>query len=295
MKNLVKHSLYATLLYFVGITGIVNGQDLNSISGSGFNIVVGPVGAEAALNIPEPNTVTLGFQSEFNSNYRWQMVNAYLTDNFYLRRTVYGWGPWFKVFHSGNLNMLDVDFVAKNITIAEMVKSTSSEIYYSGYDAGKIVGFSSPEQANLLGMNFLTAVGFSQSGQTYQQAMSLRRFWNGSGYSSRLSVDGEVIAKEIKVQVGIPADYVFDVDYELMPLKQVEDYVTANKHLPNIPSAQTLVEEGWNVGEMNNKLLEKVEELTLYLIQFNKDMAQLSEENRQLKERLAELEKLLLM
>ena len=121
--------------------------------------------------------------------------------------------------------------------------------------------------------------------------MFLRRFWNGSGYSSRLSVDGEVIAKKIKVQVGIPADYVFDVDYELMPLKQVEDYVTANKHLPNIPSAQKLVEEGWNVGEMNNKLLEKVEELTLYLIQFNKDMAQISEENRQLKERLAELEK----
>ena len=69
MKNLVKHILYASLVYFVGING-ANGQDLNSISGSGFNIVVGPGAVNGAVNIPEPNTVTLGFQSEFDLNYR---------------------------------------------------------------------------------------------------------------------------------------------------------------------------------------------------------------------------------
>ncbi|SFT96691.1 hypothetical protein SAMN04489724_3031 [Algoriphagus locisalis] len=274
MKKNIRGLLCVLTIYLSVFTSFVNAQNLNSISGSGFNIVVGP----GAVNIPESNTVTLGFQSEFDLNYRWQMVNAHQTDNFYLRRHTFGWSPWFKIYHSGNLNKLDIDFAANNITSTGRVKSTSSEIYFSGNDAGKIVGFSAPEQANLLGMNFLTAVGYSQTGQTYQQAMSLRRFWNGSAYSSRLSVDGEVIAKEIKVQVSVPADYVFEEGYQLMSLREVENYIKSNKHLPNVPSAQTLLDDGWKVGEMNNKLLEKVEELTLYIIELKKEIDQIKKD-----------------
>jgi hypothetical protein len=243
-------------------------QDLNQISGNGFNIIVGP----GAINIPEAGVHTIGIQSELDLNYRWQMVNSHGTDNFYLRRHVFGWSSWNKIWHSGNLNKTDVDFLAKNVNVTEKVRSVFVDLANGENDAGRIEGFVSPEQNNLLGMNFMTAVGFSQTGTTYQLAMSLRRFWNGSSYSSRLSVHGEIIAKEIKVQVSTPADYVFENDYTLMPLNQLETYIKENKHLPNIPSASKIIENGWEVGEMNNLMLEKIEELTLYVIDLKKEI-----------------------
>ena len=72
-----------------------------------------------------------------------------------------------------------------------------------------------------------------------------------------------------------------------MPLSAVSDYIALNKHLPNIPSAEELQKQGWNVGHMSNKLLEKVEELTLYSIQLKK-------ENEGLKTRLEKLEQMIL-
>ncbi len=66
--------------------------------------------------------------------------------------------------------------------------------------------------------------------------------------------------------VDVPADYVFEKEYYLRPLTEVEKFVLENKHLPGMPDAQTLIKNGWQVGEMNNKLLEKVEELTLILL-----------------------------
>lgn len=84
---------------------------------------------------------------------------------------------------------------------------------------------------------------------------------------SRLTVNGKIKAEEVEIVVDVPADYVFDENYERMPLAEVARYVYENKHLPNVPSAEELKEKGWQVGEMSNKLLEKVEELTLYMIE----------------------------
>jgi hypothetical protein len=99
----------------------------------------------------------------------------------------------------------------------------------------------------------------------------------------KLTVNGKIKCEEVDVVVDVPADYVFENDYSLMPLTEVARYIRENKHLPNVPNAQTLKENGWPVGEMNNKLLEKVEELTLYLIELKK-------ENDALKDRLNKLE-----
>jgi hypothetical protein len=100
----------------------------------------------------------------------------------------------------------------------------------------------------------------------------------------KLTVNGKIKAEEMQVVVDVPADYVFEENYELKPLEEVEKFVKENKHLPGVPDAQTLISKGWQVGEMNNKLLEKVEELTLYMIELKK-------ENEKLKERLEKLEK----
>lgn len=87
----------------------------------------------------------------------------------------------------------------------------------------------------------------------------------------KLAIAGKVIAEEIKVKLQSAwPDYVFSKKYELSPLADVEKYVKENNHLPEIPSAHEVQSEGVNLGEMNSKLLKKVEELTLYLIEQNK-------------------------
>jgi hypothetical protein len=99
-----------------------------------------------------------------------------------------------------------------------------------------------------------------------------------------LTVKGKIHAQEVIVDLNVPlADYVFAKDYELMPLHRVEEYVQENSHLPEMPSATEVKENGLGMGEMQNKLLKKVEELTLYLIQQDKRIKALEEENQRLK------------
>lgn len=96
----------------------------------------------------------------------------------------------------------------------------------------------------------------------------------------RLTVKGKIHAEEIKVDLAVPADYVFQKyftgsstlkpDYQMLSLTEIESFVKENHHLPNIPSAQEIKENGLQLGEMNNLLLQKVEELTLYIIEQNK-------------------------
>ncbi|MBL6448706.1 hypothetical protein JMN32_20505 [Fulvivirga sp. 29W222] len=102
--------------------------------------------------------------------------------------------------------------------------------------------------------------------------------------SFKLAVEGKIGAREIQVTSVTPwPDYVFEEGYNLTELSEVERYVKENKHLPGIPTANDVEEDGVNLGEMNAKLLEKVEELTLYLIEMKK-------ENEELKTRVKKLE-----
>lgn len=80
---------------------------------------------------------------------------------------------------------------------------------------------------------------------------------------------------DINVNMNNAADYVFDEDYDLKPLSEVEAFVKENKHLPGIPSAAEMAENGVSVSAMSNKLLEKVEELTLHMIRLEKENAAL--------------------
>lgn len=91
-----------------------------------------------------------------------------------------------------------------------------------------------------------------------------------------LTVNGTIHAKEILLDLNGPlADYVFDSKYKLMPISEVEQFVNTNKHLPSIPSASEVKTNGLNMGEMQNKLLQKIEELTLYVIEQQKEINQL--------------------
>lgn len=106
-------------------------------------------------------------------------------------------------------------------------------------------------------------------------------------FDSKLSVEGRIVANEL-VCVGIEnwADFVFDDSYRLPALSEVEQHIQEHKHLPDIPSAAEVSRDGVNVVEMQAKLLQKVEELTLYVIDQNKKM---SEQNRRIEQLEAEL------
>jgi len=91
-----------------------------------------------------------------------------------------------------------------------------------------------------------------------------------------LTVDGKIHAQEIIVNLNIPQpDYVFEPDYNLPTLDQVERHIQEKKHLPGIPLASEVAENGVSLGEMQAKLLEKIEELTLYTLQQQKEIESL--------------------
>ncbi|MBQ0733608.1 hypothetical protein [Aquimarina celericrescens] len=97
-----------------------------------------------------------------------------------------------------------------------------------------------------------------------------------------LGVNGKTITEEVHVQpVAAWPDYVFENDYDLISLPELEEYVKENKHLPEIPTAEEVSgETGFALGEMNTKLLKKVEELTLYVIQLHKRIEELENKNK---------------
>jgi len=112
-----------------------------------------------------------------------------------------------------------------------------------------------------------------------------------SAPQSKLGVNGTITAKKVKVtQSGWP-DYVFDKDYALPSLQQVEQYINRFHHLPGIESEQEVKKNGVDLGDNQANLLRKVEELTLYVIQQNKELEQLKSENKVLAAQQAALEK----
>ncbi len=103
-----------------------------------------------------------------------------------------------------------------------------------------------------------------------------------------LFINGGILATEVRVATTW-ADYVFEDDYSLPTLEEVECYIEENGHLPNVPSAKEVEEQGIEVGEMAKIQQEKIEELTLYVIEQNKQLEKQAEEINELKELVQEL------
>jgi hypothetical protein len=97
----------------------------------------------------------------------------------------------------------------------------------------------------------------------------------------KLDVLGTIRANEVKVATGW-SDFVFKPDYDLPTIQEVESYIDQNGHLPDIPSAEEVKADGINLGEMNAKLLQKIEELTLYAIELKKENEEMKSLNHQL-------------
>lgn len=105
--------------------------------------------------------------------------------------------------------------------------------------------------------------------------------------SFKLAVEGKIGAREVRVTNTNPwPDYVFLPRYDLLPLKQVETYIQQNGHLPDVPSEKEIHKEGYDLSKMDATLLKKIEELTLHMIELNKKVEQLTEENKRLQSKV---------
>lgn len=134
--------------------------------------------------------------------------------------------------------------------------------------------------ANQMGLSSTGTAHFRGTGHSYFLGNV------GIGTSSpteRLSVNGSIRAREVKVESINWPDYVFSKDYKLLPLESIEQMINANGHLPGIPSAEEIKTDGLKVGEMSALLLKKIEELTLHLIELKK-------ENKAIKNKVKQLE-----
>ncbi|MEE3999167.1 hypothetical protein V1T75_02365 [Tenacibaculum sp. FZY0031] len=134
----------------------------------------------------------------------------------------------------------------------------------------------------------------SNNGGTDQSAFTVRNNGNvGIGTANpdaKLSVNGTIHSKEVKVDLTGWPDYVFSKEYTLPSLYEVEKHINEKGHLQNIPSAKEVAKDGGiELGEMNRKLLEKIEELTLYTIQQEKSINELKKIVKQQSKQLESL------
>ncbi len=133
--------------------------------------------------------------------------------------------------------------------------------------------------------------GYFSSGSVYiANDVRIGTTQQATGYA--LSVNGKIACTEVLVQaITSWPDYVFAKDYKLMSLPELEQSIQTNKHLPGIPSSIEVKKDGIQLGDMQKKLLEKVEELTLHLIDQSKQIADLQEEVNGLKSENASIRK----
>jgi hypothetical protein len=112
-------------------------------------------------------------------------------------------------------------------------------------------------------------------------------YTTGNESTYKLSVNGPIIAEEVVIMLRQNwPDYVFSKKYDLMPLSKVEEFISKNSHLPNVPAAKEIETNGLKLGNMVANQMEKIEELTLYLIDLKKEVELLKLENETLKKKI---------
>ena len=103
---------------------------------------------------------------------------------------------------------------------------------------------------------------------------------------AKLAVNGDIFSRKVKVTQTGWSDYVFEQNYPLLSLTEVEEYIGKHKHLPDVPSANSVEENGLDLGDNQAILLKKIEELTLYIIDINKKLENLSKDNVELRKKV---------
>ncbi|MDP4276597.1 MAG: hypothetical protein Q8914_03085 [Bacteroidota bacterium] len=204
-----------------------------------------------------------------------------------------------KIGDTGNLSVpidsvtarYNLDFTGYRDVVNDQIGARISAIRFNNYLANNAL-------VQKTGLSFLTnPLGMLGKDTCLVERMRIMPNGNiGIGTTKpafKLDVMGTIRATEVKVvSVGSFADFVFDKNYELPKLAKVGDYIQTNGHLPNIPSAKDVKENGMDLAEMQVKLLQKVEELTLYAIEQQKRIEAQTKKLEEQQARVQELERI---
>jgi hypothetical protein len=180
------------------------------------------------------------------------------------------------LFYSGNASP-QVFHIAATTPVIRL----EDNVIESGTDKMTDFEIASANGAGRLVSNHDVAIFLDANNNNSDEAFTI--LTNSSYYSPTVSElfkvnkDGIASARALKVTMGAFPDYVFADDYSLISLKDLEAYIKANSHLPGVPTADEVKQDGLDVGAMNAKLLEKIEELTLYIIDLQKQINELKQ------------------
>jgi hypothetical protein len=145
---------------------------------------------------------------------------------------------------------------------------------HSYFDYGGNLHF----RSNTNGINNGTPLILQKDGNVVIGGGNVYADYVDQAHGYKLAVKGKIIAEEVVVKLHENwPDYVFSPSYTLRPLSEVEEHISNHGHLPEVPNAQQVQDQGISVGEMNAILLKKVEELTLYVIELKKEVEELKE------------------
>ncbi|WP_422008449.1 hypothetical protein [Roseivirga pacifica] len=170
----------------------------------------------------------------------------------------------------------------------EIIGNFVSRVSEGGNRLARIANSGNDGELHIYASN-LSTVKIDGNGNSYLNGGNV-----GIGITSpdeKLEVNGTIRSKKVKVEAATWPDYVFSSDYKLRKLEDLEIFINKNQHLPEVPSAKEAEANGQDLGGIQAVLLKKIEELTLYVIEQDKRLKMIEEENSLLKVELEKLKK----
>ncbi|MCC8427253.1 hypothetical protein [Mucilaginibacter sp. UR6-11] len=298
--------------YFIGLGGLIGNRIAFNVNTGG--TAGNPITFNEAMSILNTGNVGIGTISPSFKLDVGNTINVTASSSsgiaYQFDGTAYGGKKW----AMGDGTTVNGTFAIRDITDSKdflSIVGSSGNIGIGTTNPGRkldILAGAGVTPLAAVGANGYLLVDNVGSGQSFYQANAFHQFQGTSGNpimtlfsngnvgigttqpDAKLTVNGTIHSTEVKVTATVPPpDYVFEPAYKLPKLTELKTYLDDNHHLPEIPSAADIEKNGINLSEMNLKLLKKVEELTLYLIEQSKQLANQQKINQSLQEQINKL------